>query len=522
MNGKKYMLSGLLAVLLLSPFCGDAAEAAKTVPAKLSAKQVTVGKQVSVKTSVRNAKYSSSNSSVASINADGVVTGKKAGKTEIKVKCSGYRQAVFALEVKGRAHTPTLPVALDEVELQNAKMKRDGSGQHWRYYATIKNKAKRGKIRKVEYYYKIWQEVAVTATAKPTASPAVSSQPTESPQPTSTVQPEPTATVEQESTVSLAASKVTTSKVAKTVVLRASGIKAGKSVRVHCAGDASGDASKMQLQKIKLYTGEALYTYNLKTKKKSLKWSGADKTAPLFSGWVGKKSYYGNETIRVCYADRKKSYSFKDHVKAVDARDGKVSFKVDTSKINWSKDGVYKVYYRAKDKAGNVATAWAKVQVFVPSTAESIADEVLAGLVKKGWSQEKKLRAIYTYVSRHCSYVGSGSHSDWRRAAVNGIRYQSGDCFTYYSVARLLVSRAGIPNLTVTRYPAQKGRQHWWNLVYVRGGWYHFDTTPRQRMGYFCLQTDEQLRIYSTGYTFRFQGNKLPARAKKRISRNPV
>lgn len=505
MGWKRNVWLGLLTVLVVLLIFDGEAEAKKTIPAKLSAKKTVVGKQVSVKlaksfTDTENVRYASSDSTVACVNAAGVVTAKKPGETQIKIKCSGYEPMVCKLEVKSKANKPTLPVALDEVEQQKVKIKKNSSGVPT-YYATIKNKAKRGKIRKVEYYYKIQTEVAVDPKSEQAASPQEASTQTASPQTTS----EPTV-----------------SKVKKTVVLRASNIKAGKSVRVKCEGDASGDVSRMQLQKIQLYTGDAVYIYNLKTNKKSLKWGGVDKKAPVFSGWVGKKSYYGQETIRVCYADRKNTYQFKDHVKAVDERDGNVKFQVDTSKINWKKDGVYRVYYRAKDKAGNVGTAWAKVQVFVPSTAESIADELLSRIVKKGWSQEKKLRAIYNYVHTHCAYVDSGSHTNWRQTAVNGIRFQSGDCYTYYAVARLLISRAGIPNLTVSRYPARKGYQHWWNLVYVRGGWYHFDTVPRLRKGRFCLLTDAQLRIYSTGSTFRFQGNKLPKRAIKKISSDPV
>ena len=276
----------------------------------------------------------------------------------------------------------------------------------------------------------------------------------------------------------------------------------------------------MKLIKAYLYTGDALYVYNGKKDTGTLKWGKKDKKAPVFSGWVGKESIYNKEPIRICYSDRKKTYKFKDHVSAVDDRDGKVSFKVDTSKIRWNKEGIYKIYYTAKDRAGNVGKAYAKVQVYVTGTAENVADEVLRSVINKSWSEEKKLRAIYRYTKGHCSYVDTGSHTDWRKAGLNGIRYQSGDCFTYYAVAKLLISRAGIYNLTVTRFPAYSSH-HWWNLVYVRDGWYHLDTTPRHRAGEFCLVTDEQLRSYSTGTTFAFDQKKYPKRAKKKISHNP-
>lgn len=194
---------------------------------------------------------------------------------------------------------------------------------------------------------------------------------------------------------------------------------------------------------------------------------------------------------------------------------------MDTSRINWEKDGIYKVKYTAVDKAGNKATAWAKIQIFVTGTAEQIADSALASITEKNWSDEKKCRAIYQYVQKRCTYVGTGPHSNWRAAAVKGLRYQSGDCYTYYSMAKLLLTRAGIPNITVTRYPSYDGYRHWWNLTWVKNGWYHIDTTPRPNRPNFCLMTDAQLQHFSSGSTFRYQTKQYPKRATKKISKNP-
>jgi transglutaminase/protease-like cytokinesis protein 3 len=206
----------------------------------------------------------------------------------------------------------------------------------------------------------------------------------------------------------------------------------------------------------------------------------------------------------------------------VDERDKDVEIKVDTSGINWKKEGVYKIKYTAADKAGNVAKTWAKVQIYKKGEAEEMADEVLASITKSSWSDEKKLRAIYKFTKGNVSYIGSGSHQDWRKVAVNGLTRYSGDCFTFYSISRLLITRAGIPNIMIRRYPPKDGKNHWWNLVYVDDGWYHFDSCPRRRDGYFCLQTDAQLRMYSTDYTFKFNKSLYPKRATKIISKNPV
>lgn len=479
--------------------------------AVLSHSAVKVGKTVSVLNPNGNKKpdagysYSSSNSSIAYVSKEGVVTGKRPGEVQIRVKCQG-KQENLKLKVKAVKNKPELPVALDEVVLQGVKMKKNAK-KGYVYSAMVRNRAKKETVKKVIYYYQVTVLVPDASAQKPGPG-------TDGTGNSSQNGLEGNQGAAQHDILPM-------KKQTKTVTLKATSIKPGKkSKRISCQGDYSGKIQSMKLKKIALYAGDALYEYNGKKKSGTLKWGARDSKVPVFGGWVGKKSCYNKEPIRICYSDQKKTYDFKDHVSATDARDGKVSFKVDSSKINWNKNGIYKVYYTARDRAGNVGKAYAKVQVIVPDSPESVADEVLRSVIKKNWSDEKKLRAIYNYVRGHCAYVDTGAHKNWRKVGMNGIRYQSGDCFTYYAVAKLLISRAGLYNLTVTRYPVASSH-HWWNLVYVRGGWYHLDTTPRQRAGKFCLVTDAQLRGYSSGLTFSFDQKKYPKRAKKKISPNP-
>lgn len=483
---KKRITKQILAFLLLVGLICPAApastpvEAAKTNKTATSSRVVRIGKQLKISVKGKKVTYTSSNSTIASVSSLGIVTGKKAGKVQIIAKKAGKQVKSYQLTVKANDRKPSLSVAMDEVKLVSTSLKKKNSVMQ--FSAKVKNTAKKGTIRKIVYYYSITGKKSQAKVATGSA--------------------------------------IVTAK--KQVKLTVKNIRAGKtSKKVSCEGDVSGKLSNMKLQKIKLYTGDALYVYNAVKDTYSLKWGTADKTGPKFSGWIGKNSYCGEDTYRVCYTDRKKKYDFKKYVSAYDDRDGKVTFKVDTSGINWKKEGVYKIKYTAKDKAGNTTTAKAKVRVYKPQTAESIADEVLRSITKSSWSDEKKLRAIYKYVKKHCSYVDSNKHKDWRNTAVKGLRYESGDCFMYYAISRLLITRAGIPNIMVERYPAKTNGKHWWNLVYVRGGWYHFDTTPRLRPGKFCLVTDAQLRMYSTGYTFSFKKKYYPKRATKKISPNP-
>lgn len=264
----------------------------------------------------------------------------------------------------------------------------------------------------------------------------------------------------------------------------------------------------------KVYSQSGVLVYNANTGKEKLKWGTKDKKAPKITGLIEKDSYEGSDCYITIFADKKK-FNYSKYIKAVDDRDGKVKIKVNTDKINWNKRGDYKVTVTATDKAGNKAKSWLKVHVEPKGMLCEMADDILGKVVSKSWSEEKKIRAIYRYVQVHISYVDSNSRYSWQDAAMNGVRYGNGNCFTYYAMSKLLISRLGIPNLEISRYPAAPGNHHWWNLVYTNGGWYHFDTTPRIRKSYLCLLTDAQLR--ATGHYSSFVQSKYPSRAKKPI-----
>lgn len=489
MKKRCYRLSvSLIAGICLVSSLGIGEEAVANKKAvSISDSELKTGQRAAISTKIKNPIFKSSNSRIASVSKDGIVTGKKPGKVKITVSGKGSKARKLIVKVAKSYSRPSLPVAMDEI-ITKTEMRQDAQGEY-QYAMQVKNTAKDGKIKKIEYIYQI--QTKTEATIAQAVSPA---------------------------SVSVTSSAIQD----KTVSIIAKNIKPGKTSKwISCQGDYSGSTEKMKLKTIKLYTGKALYIYNASSKKYVLNWGVPDTKAPKFGGWVKKNSYCNGETYLICYSDRKNQYNFKKYITVKDDRDSKVSVKVDTKDVNWEKDGFYKVHYTAKDKAGNVSRSWTKIQVIVPGTAESVADSVLKSITNKGWSDERKARAIYDYTRNHCSYVDADSHSDWRNSGLSGIRYAAGDCFTYYAVCRLLLSRAGIPNLTVERYPAYANGNHWWSLVHLDSGWYHFDTTPRLAGGRFCLNTDAQLRAYSTGSTFRYQTSKYPKRAVKVISPTP-
>lgn len=245
-----------------------------------------------------------------------------------------------------------------------------------------------------------------------------------------------------------------------------------------------------------------------------------DTKAPVISGFVGKKSYCGKFPYMVVYSNDK-HYDYFKYVKAKDNRDKKVKLKVDTSKVNFKKSGIYKITYIATDSSGNTSKKKAKIQVRVPNSLDKLADKVLKKITKKKWSKFKKAKAIYDYTRNKINYTGYSDKTDWEGEAKRGFTFGDGDCFNYYAVARALLTRVGIPNIEVTRYKGEG--HHWWSKVYIKGGWYHYDCFPRTAGAKFCMVTDKQLKDYdkktnkSRKYIWNYK--KIPKSPKKVIAK---
>ena len=234
------------------------------------------------------------------------------------------------------------------------------------------------------------------------------------------------------------------------------------------------------------------------------------------------------------------SLSYRTGVTAVDDRDGPVALQVDSSAVNLSVPGEYTVVYSAADSSGNRTEAEATVTVTEPlpedepsqdpetsqdpnvsqdpgasqepgtssgaggagggATLENVnalADAILAKIISAGMSQREKARAIFNYVNTHVKYVGTSDKSSWIVGAYTGFTTGRGDCFNYYACSEALLNRAGIPNVDLQRVGGTS--RHYWHLVNVGDGWYHFDTCPHpSHYPLTCfLLTEAQVREYT-------------------------
>lgn len=193
--------------------------------------------------------------------------------------------------------------------------------------------------------------------------------------------------------------------------------------------------------------------------------------------------------------------AYKKDVKVSDNVDHDLKLDVDASTVNLNKIGSYPDIYSATDIAGNSTEKKATIKVVKPSAIKvtdellnETADKILNEILKDGMSKRQKCKAIYRWVRYHIRWVGTSTKGNWRKGAWHAFTVRSGDCYTYFCASKVLLTRAGIKNFDLS---ASTNAHHYWNFVYVEGGWYHFDAAPRADKAYLCLRTDAWITNYS-------------------------
>lgn len=213
----------------------------------------------------------------------------------------------------------------------------------------------------------------------------------------------------------------------------------------------------------------------------------ADTEAPTIEGVTDLKAFRGSSIL------------YKKDIHVSDNCMEGLQLTVDNHAVNVDEVGIYPVTYTAKDLAGNITRVSAHVIIEETDYTEAeiyvLADSVLNEIITMKMSQMEKARAIYDYIKSHISYAKSSVKGNWMNAAYEGLVNCKGDCYTYASTAKALLTRAGITNMDIAKKPTKTS--HYWNLVNVGDGWYHFDSTPRHDHPEIFMWTEEQLMEYS-------------------------
>ena len=215
------------------------------------------------------------------------------------------------------------------------------------------------------------------------------------------------------------------------------------------------------------------------------------------------------------------SISYRAGVTVTDDSGETVALQVDATEVDLTEPGEYEAVYWAEDAAGNRAEVTVTVTVIETVTVDeegsgatediedpaaaqatqenvdALADEILAQITTDGMSQYEKALAIYNYVHNNIAYTGTSDKSSWLVGAYVGFTRHSGDCYNYFACSKALLTRAGIPNVDLTRVGGNS--RHYWQLVDVGTGYRHFDACPHPNSYplYSFLLTEAEVRYYT-------------------------
>ena len=186
--------------------------------------------------------------------------------------------------------------------------------------------------------------------------------------------------------------------------------------------------------------------------------------------------YSGLTTLRSVLGS---AISYKTGVSFTDKQDGELKFTVDAAQVDIQTAGTYTVYYTAVDADGNELVVPRTIIIYPPSNKglDGIIQETLAEIIKPGMTISEQVAAMYRQVRFSTFYSGNSDKSSIELAAYEGFTKHTGDCYTYYSMMKVLLDAMGIENLEVTRVGGNS--RHWWNLVKMEDGKYYFvDASP--------------------------------------------
>jgi len=217
-----------------------------------------------------------------------------------------------------------------------------------------------------------------------------------------------------------------------------------------------------------------------------------DEIAPEIHGATDLEYFVGDTII------------YRSGITTSDNWDENVDLTIDTSNVNTYEAGEYDVTYIATDDYGNTSsTTITLTLVTKPLGFENIDElnnmiaQLMPSIVTEDMSDIEMVYSIYTWVCSHITYWSTSDHTSYINNAITALNNRAGDCYSYYAISRAMLDFCGIENIEMSKSTSLQGR-HWWNLIYLNGEWYHFDSCPRTMLGdVHLLLTDEEISYYS-------------------------
>lgn len=222
----------------------------------------------------------------------------------------------------------------------------------------------------------------------------------------------------------------------------------------------------------------------------------------------------GVEPLTVSQGD---AISYKKNVTVTDDKDANPKLEVDTSSVNPDKRGTYKVTYTATDAAGNVSEKTttikivsAKISEATEETVNAKADEILSEIITEGMTQKQQAKAVFDWVVKNITYSETAGIDDLLSAAYKGMFYRVGDCTVKQKTAEVMLNRLGIKNMEIEKIRDTRG--HYWLLIDVGEGWYHYDPNLQLDGTLIFYWHDADLWEYSNAHknTHNYDPSKYP------------
>ncbi len=224
-----------------------------------------------------------------------------------------------------------------------------------------------------------------------------------------------------------------------------------------------------------------------------------DITPPVISGTINKFAIVGG------------TVSYKQGIVVTDDVDTKPKLTADSSAVDLTKVGAYNVVFTATDFSGNTTSVTGVVSVAEVSAdvVNQLADAIIAKIIKENMTPYEQAYAVFKYVRNNIKYTSKGEKESPLKGAYNAFKLKKGDCYTFYAASEYLLTKLGIDNLPITRTGGKT--RHYWNLVNLGEGWYHFDACPHYVWFDGCMFTDTVAQEYtrSRGNNYYVYNEKL-------------
>ena len=222
----------------------------------------------------------------------------------------------------------------------------------------------------------------------------------------------------------------------------------------------------------------------------------------------------GVEPLTVSQGD---AISYKKGVTVTDDKDENPTLEVDTSLVNPDKRGTYKITYTATDAAGNtsektttIKIVSAKISEATEETVYAKADEILSEIITDNMTQLQQAKAVFDWVVKNITYSETAGIDDLLSAAYKGMYYRVGDCTVKQKTAEVMLNRLGIKNMEIEKIRDTRG--HYWLLIDVGEGWYHYDPNLQLDGTIIFYWHDADLWAYSNAHknTHNYDPSKYP------------